>query len=76
MLDELQQLTYNDENHSKVDRIIFVASAKSRECPTELIKAVRSQAMDGRRGKDCSCFLFIACVLTEGMCIICTKSID
>uniref|UniRef100_A0A8W8HVN6 Uncharacterized protein n=1 Tax=Magallana gigas TaxID=29159 RepID=A0A8W8HVN6_MAGGI len=49
VLEELQQLTYNDENHSKVDRIIFVASAKSRECPTELIKAVRSQAMDGRR---------------------------
>lgn len=49
ILDELQQLTYNDENALKVDKIIFVASAKSRECPTELIKAVISQAMDGRR---------------------------
>ncbi|XP_065942793.1 uncharacterized protein [Magallana gigas] len=49
ILDELQQLMYNDENNLKVDRIIFVASAKSKECPTELIKAVRSQAMDGRR---------------------------
>lgn len=65
MLDELQQLTYNDENHSKVDRIIFVASAKSRECPTELIKAVRSQAMDGRRGKDSSCS-FLVCVRVKG----------
>lgn len=49
LLDMLQQLKYSDGNVSKVDRIIFVASATSRECPTELIKAVRSQAMDGRR---------------------------
>lgn len=49
ILDKLQDLMHNVSNNLKVDKIIFVASAKSRECPTELIKAVRSQAMDGRR---------------------------
>ncbi|XP_061173899.1 uncharacterized protein LOC133183004 [Saccostrea echinata] len=45
----LQQLNYGDEGHAKVDRIIFVASAKSKEFPAELIKAVLSQASDGTR---------------------------
>lgn len=51
-LDFLQELYYDDEHTSKVERIIFVASASSiaGEFPSELIRAVISQAMEGRRG--------------------------
>lgn len=43
---------YGDEHTPKVDRVIFVASASSisKEFPLELIRAVRSQTMEGRRG--------------------------
>lgn len=48
----MQQLTslLGNEIVSKVDRIIFVASAISRELPEELIKAVKLQASGGTRG--------------------------
>nr|XP_022334920.1 uncharacterized protein LOC111131601 isoform X2 [Crassostrea virginica] len=47
--DFLQQFYYGEEISRKVDRIIFVASAISRELPCELIRALVSQAMDGGR---------------------------
>lgn len=50
-LDTFLARYYDDENRSKVDRIIFVASTSSilKEFPAELINAVLSQAMDGTR---------------------------
>lgn len=52
VLDIIKKLSYDDENSFKVDRVLFVASASSisKEFPTELIRAVKSQTMDGRRG--------------------------
>ena len=49
--DFLQQFYYGEESSRKLDRIIFVASARSRELPHELIRALITQAMGGRRGK-------------------------
>lgn len=51
LLDINKELSYDDENSFKVDRVLFVASASSisKEFPTELIRAVKSQTMDGRR---------------------------
>jgi hypothetical protein len=45
-----QHLFFGDEGNMKVDKIIFVASGKSKEFPAELIKAVLSQASGGERG--------------------------
>lgn len=52
VLDTIQELSDGDENSFKVDRVLFVASATSisKEFPTELIRAVKAQTMDGRRG--------------------------
>ena len=47
----LQQIYYGEESSVKVDRIIFVASARSKELPGELISALISQAMYGKIGK-------------------------
>ena len=47
----LQQFYNGEEISRKVDRIIFVASAISKDLPSHLIRALVSQAMDGKRGK-------------------------
>lgn len=36
--------------NTKVDRIIFIASAKSENLPEELMKSVRFLALEGSRG--------------------------
>lgn len=48
----MQQLTLllGNEIVPRVDRIIFVASAVSKEFPEELINAVKLQASGGTRG--------------------------
>lgn len=58
----MQQLTLflGNEIIPQVDRIIFVASAVSKEFPEELINAVKLQASGGTRGSFnlFNCFLF------------------
>lgn len=49
--DFLQQFYDEEENGAKVDRIIFVESARSIELPYELIAALISRAMSGKRGR-------------------------
>lgn len=40
----------DNKTNTKVDRIIFIASAKSENLPEELIKSVRFLALEGSRG--------------------------
>lgn len=44
-------LSNQNKTNTKVDKIIFVASAKSRELPKDLIEAVISEATESSRGK-------------------------
>ena len=68
-MDFLQQFYYGEESSAKIDRIIFVASARSKELPRELITALISQAMGGKRGNrfDSLCYQYWCNILTFHM---------